>query len=201
MQLRWGSAQADRGARRLEGGWLPIPVITTERDGIVCTQRVFVAPIDDPGSDPARLNRRAVCVAEFTWNNLRDDASPVSAGLDIMLDNRRERPVGLTPIEGGFRLEADGGVLGSVAVASSSDLKLHVSDGRLQSAGTLPPGGSAGLVAILQPPAAILRPLGPSPSCAAMWSRTGRPFWRPPCKSTRPIRSSTISFVLRRCAV
>lgn len=156
MQLRWGSGQADRRTRQLDGGWLPIPVITTERDGIVCTQRVFVAPVDDPGSNPARLNRRAVCVAEFTWENLREDANPVSAGLDIMLDNRGERRAGLTSIEGGFRLEAEGGVLGSVVVTPSNALKLHVLDGRLQLGGTLPPGGTAGFVAILQPPAGDL---------------------------------------------
>jgi hypothetical protein len=77
-------------------------------------------------------------------NNPQEDAFPISGSLDIMLNDRGGRPAGLTPTEDGFRLEGDGGVLGSIAIAPSNALKLHVSDGRLQLGGTLPPGTSAG---------------------------------------------------------
>ncbi|HOW68241.1 MAG TPA: NPCBM/NEW2 domain-containing protein [Candidatus Paceibacterota bacterium] len=75
LEPRFGDGTRDRFERRLEGDWLPIPVITVERGGIVYSQRTFVSPCDDPGSDPARLNRPSLCVVEFNLKNTRSEAT------------------------------------------------------------------------------------------------------------------------------
>lgn len=81
LHFTCGSGQPERTSRTLDGGWLPIPVIMIERDGVRYTERVFVAPTDADGADPARLNRDSVCVIETTIENLR--AQPTAAKLAL----------------------------------------------------------------------------------------------------------------------
>ena len=81
IQPQFGVGQPATLTRRLDGGWLPIPVITAEHNGVLYSERTFVAPCDEPGSNPARLNRRSVCVAEFTITNTL--AQPAEASLSL----------------------------------------------------------------------------------------------------------------------
>jgi hypothetical protein len=67
LRFDLGAAQPGEISPHLDGGWLPIPVITRKRGDVSFTQRSYVAPCDEPGSDPARLNRRPVCVVEFAF--------------------------------------------------------------------------------------------------------------------------------------
>ena len=78
---QFGNGQPAALTRRLDGGWLPIPVITAENKGVLYTERDFVAPCDEAGNNPARLNRRSVCVAEFTVTNTL--AQPAEASLSL----------------------------------------------------------------------------------------------------------------------
>src|ERR1039458_7972285 len=78
---QFGDGQPSALTRCLDGGWLPIPVITTEDKGVVYVQRTFVAPCDEPGNNPARLNRLSVCVAEFTITNIHAEAREGSLSL------------------------------------------------------------------------------------------------------------------------
>jgi hypothetical protein len=43
---QYGDGQPSALTRSLDGGWLPIPVITTENKGVLYCQRTFVAPCD-----------------------------------------------------------------------------------------------------------------------------------------------------------
>jgi len=52
-------------SRKLDGSWLPIPVIEHQSGAAILSQRAWVAPIDDDLPDPARFNRRSVCVIDF----------------------------------------------------------------------------------------------------------------------------------------
>jgi hypothetical protein len=65
LRLRFSDAPPEEVSRQLEGGWLPIVLITRKQAGVTLRQRIFVAPCDEPGADPARLNRLSVCVVEF----------------------------------------------------------------------------------------------------------------------------------------
>ncbi|MHB9006190.1 MAG: NPCBM/NEW2 domain-containing protein [Limisphaerales bacterium] len=72
LRLTFADPQPETLTRQLEGAWLPIPVIRRERaDGVVLTQRMFVAPVDSPGNDPGRLNRTSVGVVEFTIDGVK----------------------------------------------------------------------------------------------------------------------------------
>ena len=149
---RLNAAKTENRSRKLEGGWLPIPILTSDNDGIVCTQRVFVAPIDEPGDNPARIGRRGICVAEFSISNHRTDSAPVGLSLDIQTNERQNQPAKLSPIEGGFRLEGDSSPFGLITLSSASPLTPGISEGRFQVSGDLPPQASAGCVVFLRSP-------------------------------------------------
>jgi hypothetical protein len=144
-----GDGQRDRASRRLEGGWLPIPVITFEREGVRCTERVFVAPADDDGPDPTRLNRRAVGVAEFTLENLREQ--PASARLELLFRRAgNPKPAAELLRESETRFGARLGLTRAmVTLDENGSLTGRAEGGRLTLAGTLPPGGRGRAVVFL----------------------------------------------------
>lgn len=81
LRVVCADGQRDRASRTLEGGWLPIPVMTVERDGVRYTERVWVAPTGADGEDPARLNRESVCVVETTIENPGEQATTAKLAL------------------------------------------------------------------------------------------------------------------------
>lgn len=144
-----GDGQRDHASRRLDGGWLPIPVITFERDGVRCTERVFVAPADDDGTNPTRLNRRAVCVIEFTVENLRKSANPARLELHFRLAGN-PKPAAALQRESETRFSVRLGLMQAAAVLEEDgSLAGRAADGKLTLTGTLPPHGRSRVVVFL----------------------------------------------------
>lgn len=81
LTIRLGTGPASDFSRALVGGWLPIPAMTVQHDGISYQQRVFVAPADEQGTAPGRLGRKPVCVLEVTATNTLPGAAPASIEL------------------------------------------------------------------------------------------------------------------------
>ena len=104
--------------RALDGGWLPIPVITKTKDGLIIIQRSFVAPIDDPGENPARLNRPSIFVSGFVVTNTLDKPADVSLSLNFLLNVRKKKPAGLSPAPLGWVVQGDSGQAGLVATSN-----------------------------------------------------------------------------------
>ena len=77
LRLEFEDRPAEQVSRRLDGGWLPIPVINRAHAGVLLSQRVFVAPTDAPGTNPARIGRQGVAVIEFVVSAAAAD-SPVT---------------------------------------------------------------------------------------------------------------------------
>ena len=77
--VRQGAAQyladlfgpARKSVRRLEGGWLPAPVITTSNDGVEYRQRIYVVPFarENPPGASQWLNSKPLGVVELTLEN------------------------------------------------------------------------------------------------------------------------------------
>lgn len=138
----FGDGQRDRASRSLDGGWLPIPVVTVERDGARYTERVFVAPNDADGANPARLNRDSICVVEFTVENLREQPSTADLKLPVRLAGK-SRPAAELRRESESRFSAELGLMRAVMVLDSSDsVTAAANQGQLALAFTLPARGS-----------------------------------------------------------
>ncbi len=149
IKPRFGDGKKDRFERRLEGGWLPVPVITVEREGVAYRQRVFAAPDEEDGPKPVPPNGRSVCVAEFGARNLRDQDVETRIELDFRLPGRAGAPAGLMPADAGGYTVDYGGFPARVVVAPGSPLEVKAGDGTLRLAGRLPAKGSVNLTVFL----------------------------------------------------
>lgn len=143
LKPRFGSGKPGNLSRTLDGGWLPIPVITHEQDGVVYRQRTFVAPTDDPGSSPARLNRRSVCLVEFTITNTQP--TPAEAALALTFADRRtgKAQVKFTPESRGWLVSSEGGVLALAATDTAQPMQATAQESVLTLSGILPSNGTA----------------------------------------------------------
>ncbi len=80
ITVGWEGQANESIERRLEDGWMPIPVITHRQDGVEVRQRTFVAPTGNgPGEGMASwYDDQPLCVAEYTFANTADTARPVA---------------------------------------------------------------------------------------------------------------------------
>jgi len=142
----FGAGQTKQLTRRLDGGWLPMPVTTVSDSGVVYRQRTYVAPLDGGAApqDPAWLRDRAVCVAEFTAENPGD--KPADATLALVLQSGDQRVAWQAAQT---RLTAARGdrLLAVIDARQAGPLGLKTEGPVARWAGTLAPGAKPRLVA------------------------------------------------------
>jgi hypothetical protein len=148
MRVKFG-ANTGRVERHLDGGWLPVPVISRAEGGAGLRQRCFVAPRDAPGADPARLNRLAVCVVELTLTNTTTADVPARLALEFLTNARAKTPASLRADARGHLVLAGDRALGRIDAQAVAPLAVNVTAGGLTLAGRLPPGQGARLVVFL----------------------------------------------------
>jgi hypothetical protein len=146
---RFGEGQPVPLTRHLDGGWLPIPVITAESQGVRYTQKAFVAPCDEAGADPARLNRRSVCIDEFDLSNTLAEPAPASLAVRFLADSHHQKPAALTPCKGGYCAAGETGLFGLAATEALSPLQASVEGDVLKVGGTLPAHASVSFAVVL----------------------------------------------------
>ena len=147
---RFGNGQTSALTRCLDGGWLPIPLVTHEDKGVRYRQRTYVAPCDEAGSNPARLNRCAVCVAEFTITNTLVEPAEAALALSFLVDSRQKKTANLAPCAGGYRAAGEAEPFALAVTENAAPLKVSAKGSELTLNGTLPPHASA-CVAVLLP--------------------------------------------------
>jgi hypothetical protein len=152
IRPQFGDGQPATVTRSLDGGWLPIPLITAENKGVLYCQRTFVAPSDEAGSNPARLNRPSVCVSEFTVTNTLAQPAEASLALSFIGDSRQQKGASLTPCPGGYHAADEARTFALIATGTTTLLGASVNGSNLKLNGTLPPQGSATFVVWLPPP-------------------------------------------------
>ena len=108
LRLGFSDAQPEDVSRRLEGRWLPIPVVTRKHAGVTLRQRTFVAPCDEAGANPARLNRLSVCVVEFELSGVTPSPALPALRLSIGGALSGNTPVAFEPAPYGFVAVQDG---------------------------------------------------------------------------------------------
>ena len=145
----FGIGQPGELTRRLDGGWLPIPVITAENQGLRYCQRTFVAPCDEAGNNPARLNRRSICVAEFVITNTLARPAAATLGLSFLVDSQQKKTAKLAPCAGGYYAAGEAGPFALAATEAATPLRVSVKGSELTLSGTLPPHASAAFAVLL----------------------------------------------------
>jgi hypothetical protein len=140
VQPRFGAGPPDKTTRHLDGGWLPIPVITVEQGGAVYCQRTFVAPYDEPGDAPARLNRRSVCVSEFSIHNPQAQSLQVSLTLSFLAPARQKISARLEACPRGFMVLRENHPIGLLELNPADGLPPVAAGGNLTLTGRLAPG-------------------------------------------------------------
>jgi len=166
LRPEFGQGPAELVTRQLEGGWLPSPLLTFRNAGVTYAERSFVAPCDEPGADPARLNRRSVCVSEFTLTNAQPVAAPARLALNFLVNSREKTSASVAKCPQGWLVAGENGPLALVTSAADNGLTATAEGGTISFTGTLPPQGTARCVVFLRardedllslPPVAILR--------------------------------------------
>ncbi|MBI4327278.1 MAG: hypothetical protein HY674_18735 [Chloroflexi bacterium] len=132
-----GNGQPGKLTRHLEGGWLPIPVIAVEKEGVVYRQRTFVAPGDSAGHEPGRLNRRSVCVIEFTVTNTQPGSTQATLALAFLANSRQKQSARITPCPRGFIVSTEDRPLALVDSSGAAPLRAVMAEGTISFSGTL----------------------------------------------------------------
>ena len=143
LRPQFGNGKPDKLTRALDGGWLPIALITVEKDGLVWQQRSFVAPCDEAGANATRLNRRSVCVVEFSVTNTLARPADAALALNFLLNTRQKKPASLTRCVRGYFILDEQGPFARALTDAAAPLAAAASDASLQIKGSLPPHGSA----------------------------------------------------------
>jgi hypothetical protein len=166
LRPEFGEGPVEFVTRQLDGGWLPSPVMTFRNAGVTYSERVFVAPCDESGTPPARLNRPSVCVTEFTLTNAQPTAAQARLAFTFRVNSREKKPANIAKRAQGWLVTGERGPLALVTSVAEGGLTGAVDGGKLTLTGTLPPHSSAGCVVFLRaqdedllslPPVASLR--------------------------------------------
>lgn len=152
LRPEFGEGSAELVQRKLDRDWLPSPVMTFRNEGVTYAERMFVAPTDASGTDPARLNRRSVCVTEFTLTNEQAKESPARLALSFLVNSREKTPATIAKCPQGWLVTSEQGPLALITVTSAADSELTatVEGGKLVLAGMLPSQGTARCVVHLR---------------------------------------------------
>ncbi|NOS69196.1 MAG: hypothetical protein HOP33_04620 [Verrucomicrobia bacterium] len=149
LRPEFGEGRAQLIARQLDGGWLPSLVMTFLNAGATYSERSFVAPCDEPGTNPARLNRRSVCVTEFTLSNEQAKESPARLALNFLVNSREKKTASIAKCPQGWLVSGEQGPLALVTSAAESELTATIEGDKLVLAGMLPSQGTARCVVFL----------------------------------------------------
>ncbi len=203
IQPRFGEGQTGTLTRTLDGGWLPIPVITAESKGVLYIQRTFVAPCDEAGSHPARLNRRSVCVTEFTLTNTLAQPVEASVALSFLVDSRLKKGATLTRCPGGYCAADEAGPWAVAATDAATLLKGSADGSDLKLNGTLLAHASASFAVLLPAQRADLAAL-PAPArlraeTAAYWEAVLAPAMQ--VETPNPLLNNVLRSSQVRCLI
>jgi hypothetical protein len=138
LRPQFGTPGVGSHKRSLDGGWLPIPLISNEQAGLHHLQRTFVAPLQDPG-------RQSVCVAEFTLTNTNSTASQTGLALTFLPSNLGQEaaegssPAGfqMRPCSRGFLVIYRGRNLALVDTSEVLPLEVRTEQGTVRFEGAL----------------------------------------------------------------
>lgn len=173
LRPHFGDAKNLSLTRRLDGGWLPIPVITKEHDGVLLRQRSYVAPLANAANANSFGNHRSVCVVEFTLTNTLDHAAEAKLSLEVVGKSRQKQRVHFESCDRGWTLRYENHDFGLVAVEGGAVHKSQLEGETLSVSSTLPAHSGTTLTVFLSPQPTDFAAL---PTNAELRSRT-ETYW------------------------
>jgi len=128
--------------RQLHGGWIPIPEITANYDGIDYLQRTFVAPygsVDDQAH--SYINQRPLCVTQMKLDNTTKKNQQIS--MTVALNENNDSKANVTIVGKKAYLDFNGRKFAVCDISQASGLSLKNQDGQLIIEGELAAGQKA----------------------------------------------------------
>ncbi|MBN1911990.1 MAG: hypothetical protein JW818_19870 [Pirellulales bacterium] len=141
-----------RLTRRLDGGWLPKPVITVSENGVKYEQCTYVAPVDSkpPQGSPSWYRNRAVCVADYTIENTINKDVEVLLQVGLEMSQRGKLPLdAFHQVDGGLVAVKQGRVVALFETDETGSLRMSKRGESVVLTGKLPAEKRARLVVYL----------------------------------------------------
>ncbi|MFA6426803.1 MAG: hypothetical protein WCW64_11590, partial [Phycisphaerae bacterium] len=146
MKPEFGSGTSKDISRQMHDGWIPIFTTTVKDNGVVYRQQTFVAPYDyDNTSAGSRLfvNRKPLCVAQFTIENPQDIPANISLAIKILSDSKKGELAEMKLTSHGVLVMKLGKPLASLSVSNIAPLKHEIKNSIWTLTGSLPSNGKA----------------------------------------------------------
>ena len=134
---KFGQGLNESWSRSLYGGWLPIVENSAEQDGVVYSQRTYVAPYGkaDIQAHPW-LTRKPICVVEINIENVLTYSAEASAGLKFMSDVNQ--PGQLEKVDGGVVIKNGDGLFAFADTSGVTSLEIVCEQGQVSLKGRIP---------------------------------------------------------------
>lgn len=146
LKVQFGKGTGQDISRHLQDGWLPIPITTTNDAGVSYRQRTFVTPYDKtplPADAPVWMNRKPLCVSEFTITNTGSQPADVSLRFSVVCDADKGALAKVTASSTGALIEQNDKVLAALDLSQSHVLSTETGDGVCTVSGSVPAGQKA----------------------------------------------------------
>jgi len=143
LRPQFGSGRNSQIERHLDGGWLPIPVISVTVSGIRYTQRAFVAPLTEQEPDGELKPAKSVCVIEFTCTNETAESATANLALRFAQEGPQRAPAELAMSGSRIAVQMHGHPIAFVGQTGSSGEPPRLDGGEVKIAQNLKPGEKA----------------------------------------------------------
>ncbi|MCC6797750.1 MAG: NPCBM/NEW2 domain-containing protein [Candidatus Hydrogenedentes bacterium] len=142
----WEGQSEDTTQRHLEGGWMPIPVVSHTQGAVTVQQRSFVAPLGETNAADRAwwYNDQPLCVAEYTFTN-----SGHAAAFEMTWTCAAESDVTLRAHGRGVTMESGGQFAALLDTGGATGLQPRIDGSRMILSGQIPANGSATCVLLI----------------------------------------------------
>ncbi|UCH35269.1 MAG: NPCBM/NEW2 domain-containing protein, partial [Armatimonadota bacterium] len=139
---QFGAPGSQEFTRHLDGGWLPVPVNATERNGIAYSQRTYVAPYvrDSRTGGDAPDASHSICVAEVSIENRHSEPKDARLGFTFVTHGEDAQSVRLETIGRRVVATAGGRVFAVVDLRRAEPLRPVAEGNALSLSGALSAG-------------------------------------------------------------
>jgi hypothetical protein len=184
LTARSGSGKNEQFERKLDGDWLPRPLIRVRDGGVVYSQRSYVAPVDrqPPPGAAGWLRDRAVCIVEYRMENPQPHKANAQLSLTLPLNvtgKQDGKPATFEAVKEGFMVADSHRLVGLFETGALGPLTAKSEAGSLNISGSLPANGTASVVVYLPawklPPSdcgVLLEPRKWADEVEAYWNET-----------------------------
>ncbi|MCC6486469.1 MAG: NPCBM/NEW2 domain-containing protein, partial [Candidatus Hydrogenedentes bacterium] len=171
---KWDGQSNESMQRHLDGGWMPIPVVTHQQGGVTVQQRTFVAPC---GKSEAQAkadwyHEKPLCVAEYAFSN-PGDASEAT----LTWSCKAEADLTLREHARGIAIESAGQFMALLDTTGAPGFRTQVEGADITLSGSVPAAGTASCVLLIPGWQATPDVLPPAGEAESLLEAT-REHWR-----------------------